>query len=1067
MRIRYSCRFLLLPLAVLAMALPGAAALAGTVTPATGGTAMPLSTATNACALPPGVDPWTPLAGPNYAETINNDLGNGIFTLTAPAGFEFDTASPVSIILTQGDGNANVNTNNTAVGGTVANAAVTATTISFMIFQKSQGNVLNTIQWRGIQVRPTSTSPLASGIITAGGTAVSLGMTGITATTSFGQLTEVGTATRLVVTMPGQTFSACNGSTGVPASQTAATPFDIAQVTAVDDYLNVITTYSGTRTLAYSGPGAGSGCINPPAYTTSVSFANGVSATTLSTTLRKAEPTSITVSDGTIASPASTPFTVNPGALSRLVVTLPGQTFTACAGNSGTVTDQATGVAFNIARITATDADFNIVTGYGGMRTLGYSGPAGTPSYTTSVSFNSGQSATALATTLTVAELTAITVTDGTVSGPGSSPLRVVLSVASFNAFDTGTATGSASGVLRTRVAGNPFGFAIVALTAAPAVSTGFTGTVKVELVDGTNSATSCSALPLVQPLANQTFTSADGGRITVSNVSQANAWKNVRVRISHPATAPTIISCSTDPFAIRPNGLAVTVTDANPETAGTARTLNNTAVPGGVVHKAGRFFTVRAAAQNAAGAITTNYAGSLVATASQCAATGGVCPPSLGMLDFGSVTAGAGVLTTDTASYSEAGAFSLLLQDRTFSDVDASDGSTAAERYISSAATTVGRFVPDHFAVSAVTITPRTDIAACSTSSFTYMGEPFSARYTLTARNAANATVSNYAGALATLSPANPSHLQLAAVDASSNLTATVSGVTSSGPARVTTAAAHGLATGNRVYLSGVLGMNGVNNALYAVTVVDANNFTIGIDTSASGSYQSGGTVSRLSVASSIGSWASGTAEVTSTLALQRAVQPDGPFSALQVGIAPRDPDGVTLPAGMLDLDADKSGSSERFRLGGMPARFGRLRLSNAHGSELLNLPVPMQLQFWNGSFFQTNADDSCSSIAPASIRLVNHLGGISASNMTTGGNVGIANPVAGGIGRLTLAKPSPLPSPRQKGSVDVTVDLLSENKPYLQGKWAGAAYDRDPRARATFGIYKGGPVIYLREMY
>jgi hypothetical protein len=44
------------------------------------------------------------------------------------------------------------------------------------------------------------------------------------------------------------------------------------------------------------------------------------------------------------------------------------------------------------------------------------------------------------------------------------------------------------------------------------------------------------------------------------------------------------------------------------------------------------------------------------------------------------------------------------------------------------------------------------------------------------------------------------------------------------------------------------------------------------------------------------------------------------------------------------------------------------------------------------------------------------------------------------------------------------MTVNLTAEGKTYLQG---GASFNTDPTARATFGVYKGGPVIYMREMY
>ena len=119
---------------------------------------------------------------------------------------------------------------------------------------------------------------------------------------------------------------------------------------------------------------------------------------------------------------------------SKIVVTLPGQSFTdgntvLSSGNTGTVTSQTTGISFNLVRLTATDQFFNIITSYSGAKTISYSGPSntgGTPSYTTAVSFTAGQSTTTLTTTLTTAEITSITASDGTVSGPASSNLTVI-----------------------------------------------------------------------------------------------------------------------------------------------------------------------------------------------------------------------------------------------------------------------------------------------------------------------------------------------------------------------------------------------------------------------------------------------------------------------------------------------------------------------------------------------------------------------------------------------------------------------------------------------------------------
>jgi MSHA biogenesis protein MshQ len=68
------------------------------------------------------------------------------------------------------------------------------------------------------------------------------------------------------------------------------------------------------------------------------------------------------------------------------------------------------------------------------------------------------------------------------------------------------------------------------------------------------------------------------------------------------------------------------------------------------------------------------------------------------------------------------------------------------------------------------------------------------------------------------------------------------------------------------------------------------------------------------------------------------------------------------------------------------------------------------------------------------------------------------------------------------QAGSVDLLLALNASGTPsncsgltggtvaslaHLAGKWCGANYDRNPVARATFGINAGARVIYLRESF
>jgi ubiquitin-activating enzyme E1-like protein len=67
------------------------------------------------------------------------------------------------------------------------------------------------------------------------------------------------------------------------------------------------------------------------------------------------------------------------------------------------------------------------------------------------------------------------------------------------------------------------------------------------------------------------------------------------------------------------------------------------------------------------------------------------------------------------------------------------------------------------------------------------------------------------------------------------------ISAITKANPGKVT-AAAHGFVTGDVVFLSRLKGMEQANNLAFTITVLDANNFTIGVNTSAYDAYVSSG---------------------------------------------------------------------------------------------------------------------------------------------------------------------------------------------------------------------------------
>lgn len=162
----------------------------------------------------------------------------------------------------------------------------------------------------------------------------------------------------------------------------------------------------------------------------------------------------------------------------------------------------------------------------------------------------------------------------------------------------------------------------------------------------------------------------------------------------------------------------------------------------------------------------------------------------------------------------------------------------------------------------------------------------------------------------------------------------------------------------------------------------------------------------------------------------------------------------------------------------GATQIRSGRVRLMNAHGSELLDLPVSVVLQYWNNGAYVTNSADTCTSLL--------------ASNFGFVFPVATANRLAACETALTLTGTAPSftatltkPGANNNGWTDATLNLgstiagvqctaigasgpaaVSANKAWLQYNWKGTGAI-DPASRATFGVYKSGPVIYTREMY
>lgn len=541
--------------------------------------------------------------------------------------------------------------------------------------------------------------------------------------------------------------------------------------------------------------------------------------------------------------------------------------------------------------------------------------------------------------------------------------------------FDAVETAGAVNSPIFTKRVGANITLDILALNGA-ALNTGSTAVVDVTLVVA-NPDGSCSAVTLA---AGQTitFVPANGGRRSVT-FTPTRAAPDARVKlVSNGVTA-----CSKDNFALRPDAFTIASSNANADTGGASAT-----------------------------ATPALKAGSALFAMQASSAVGYNGTPTLYLAKLQSSGA--------AFTYSEVGYFRLGswgLYDNTFAAVDAAKGECFSDAgtlgnpgtpldpntasagklgcYFGNAASPyVGRFIPDHFALSGGAVVNRSATGACTGAAFTYMGEALAPNFVLTAQNAANGTTVNYTGAFARLNI--PTQLGIGAID---------------DPA------------------AGVRRLVAVCPAPATPPVVPA--------------------VPCLTLGTPSGSFASGVSGVISLpMQFERSSAPAAPYTAFKVGVMPIDPDGVRIAAYNLDTVNVVAGVNQRALVAASVVRYGRMQVDNAYGSELLNLSVKVAAQYYNGSAWVASTQDSCSPLDAAGFTVTGQSGGITALNMNATHLVA-GTVIAGGTGRVVLTKPTPAPTVKGRA-------LLKSTNGYLPGT-----------GRVTFGVYKAGPVIYVRETY
>lgn len=714
--------------------------------------------------------------------------------------------------------------------------------------------------------------------------------------------------------------------------------------------------------------------------------------------------------------------------------------------------------------ITARDASGNTITGYTGTVTLKTSSGLGTwakassptPGGTLTAGANDGQATyTFVATDAGVAKFT--------LTHQAASDLTVLVTDTS-----TGASTTSATVQFRDNafvwsedlsnrisgswiaVAGRPHDMQVAlwkkdATTGLCSIASDYTGsrTLKMWRVDSSGSWTdptvpaspttsvpvttskpgsSNVSLTFAAGVATFNLGTTDVGQYTLNVADETNLYASVA--ISGSSSVLTV-----RPFTVVVSGLTLGAT-ANP---------NGSAPTDAVFGKAGSNFSATVAgyrwsagADNAgglsdgvpdagisfatatAGGTAPKFAGTVTLSpvAGSQTPAGGV----LGALNNGAVSVSGGSTTTTTLQYTEVGSFQLNTTQVLVDYLGVSGLNLDALVFNSAGAqnAVVGRFIPASFALSNGSVTHRSTASCAPASAFSYLGENFQLGFDLEARNALGARTQNYTGTFAKLALGVPANL---------------------GPAGI---------AGTTMFKTG------------------------------------GG---RLSAISSSGSWANGQATgVTLVLNAARATgaggasTPDGPFSA-SFGILPSDGEASGVTNVNLDTDSPANGN-DRGLVATVALRYGRLRLQNAIGSQNRPLSLPLQAQFWDGTVYQINTLDSCSKISSNQISFGNYR-----KTMTSADATVLSSPITVNQGQalVTLAKPVT----GHYGSYDVALALGSTatldsclswtptpaatsgaNLSHLRWPWCGTAADKDPSARASFGVYGGSSAtIFQRE--
>ena len=691
-------------------------------------------------------------------------------------------------------------------------------------------------------------------------------------------------------------------------------------------------------------------------------------------------------------------------------------TVQAC-GNAACSTPYAGGVSGNVVGSVGAST----------LSTTAFSIPSGSSSATISVSLASPPSMTLGVSSLSASPGGSLTCNGSTATC--SVTISACVGGANFNCQDSSIAGyGSASARLYTKLAGTAFTFDVVALNAAGAQESNYVASgagarsVTVELFDA-SAPSSCSSYS--SPLASQSisFGAANGGRVTIAPVTLASAYRQLICRVTDASSGSVVSGCSSDQFSVRPSAATLV-------TAAVAAAPSVSAAPAIKTGASFSLSTTTSAGSGYAGTLTLDTSKLTAQITSQVASvqSGG----SVGTLTPSSLVANAASVN---ATYSEVGYLYLAPGAYRDDSFTAASGDSTGGDCISAATDPVnfmsdtliggkyGCSIGNKVTVSLGRFIPdHFDVsvnangamaASCPAGGFTYTGQPM----TYGAAALPSLTIRPMNAAAGGAVTQNYQGLFQKLTAAGVSIAAPASDATQLGKDAATkTALASSMSTGVVTGSSGTLTYTLAPNDTFTYTR-DANSLV--------GPY-------------------------TTAIALPVTTVSDGEVSA--AGILPTlNPTGTSL-------------------------RYGRLQMQNAYGSELQPLSLPVQAQYWTGSYYVTNTADSCTTLfVPAATTLAAtapptgaaglYFYPITTKNLLASGNTNatlVPLTLASGVDKLLFTAPGV----GHSGWVDIVLTAPSYLPSNLENCRNTSGTPAGPCARATFGIYKS-PLIYRRENY